>query len=357
MQQDGPEALAPKRPTQADVARAAGVSQTTVSIVLNRAHPANVRLSEETRQRVLDVLEQTGYIVNPIARSLKGHRTNIIGVFGFEPVFSTAPSSFYLPFMEGIEEAAEVAGRDLLLFTSAARDGSGHHIYRQNENRLRLVDACVLIGNGEPQVELSRLAAEGYPFVFIGRRTAPGVDVPYVTADYRAATIEVVERLHDLDHRELLYVAASHGLPSSVERIEALHDASALLGISSALVYNDADDYPARVVSAIASGVTALLVEPLVDVDALLDAIEQAGYSVPADVSIAVLGDPVGASRSSRYWSGYRLARQEMGRAAVGILLDLMDRTGRVPHLVVPCRPEAGRTIAVRSSSASAGPR
>ncbi len=78
--------------------------------------------------------------------------------------------------------------RDLLLFTSAARDGSRHHIYRQNENRLRLVDACILIGNGEPQMELSRLASEGYPFVFIGRREIPGVDLPYVTADYAGAT-------------------------------------------------------------------------------------------------------------------------------------------------------------------------
>jgi DNA-binding LacI/PurR family transcriptional regulator len=334
------------RPTQADVARAAGVSQTTVSIVLNRAKPENVRLAESTRKRVLDALEQTGYIVNPIARSLAGHRTNIIGVFGFEPVFGASTDSFYLPFMEGIEQAAEASARDLLLFTSAARDGSQHHIYRQNENRLRLVDACVLMGNGEPQMELSRLAAEGYPFVFVGRREVPGIEVPYVTADYFAATRDVVARLRELGHRSIIYIAASRGLPSSVERLDAVRASVAEFGLESTILYNDRPDYLDAMRDSIAGGATAITIEPLVDLESVADRLEELGLRLPADVSVAVLGDPINPTRSPRYWSGYHLPRQEMGRGAVELLLEMLDSPAvPVRQRVIACMVETGKTV------------
>lgn len=338
--------MAGERPTQADVARVAGVSQTTVSIVLNKIDNGNVRLAESTRIRVLEALERTGYIANPIARSLAGHRTNILGVFGFEPVFGSNSDSFYLPFMEGIEEAAEAAARDLLLFSSAARDGSQHHIYRQNENRLRLVDACVLIGNGEPQIELSRLASEGYPFVFIGRREAPDVEVPYVSADYYTATKEFVQRLTRLGHRRLTYIAASHGTPSGLERLDGMRDAMAEFGIHGDVLFQDAPTHRDDLARCIATGSTAIVVEPLVDIEELVAFLERQSLSIPTDISVALLGDPLRPSRDPRFWSGYRLPRQEMGRTAVEMLLQMLDSPhGGVRQKVVRCLPEEGRSV------------
>lgn len=369
------DAMPQGRPTQADVARAAGVSQTTVSIVLNKTTGGTVRLAEETRQRVLDALEETGYIVNPIARSLAGHRTGILGVFGFEPVFGSNSESFYLPFMEGIEQAAETAARDLLLFASAARDGSRHHIYRQNENRLRLVDACILIGNGEPQVELSRLAAEGYPFVFIGRREVPGFEVPYVTADYYEATKAVVTRLHGLGHVDIVYLAASRGLPktvrrrdtvqesiderralpSSYERLMAMQDALAEFEIVGHTVFDDDPGYRDKVRAALASGATAIVAEPLVDIEEIVDDLEAQGISIPEDVSIAILGDPLGTSRSEKFWSGYRMPRQEMGRSAVEMLLEMLDSPQTATRQkTIACMPEKGRSVGPRKQQAQA---
>jgi len=322
------------------------VSQTAVSIVLNKTTGGNVRLAEETRRRVQVALEETGYIVNPIARSLAGHRTNIIGVFGFEPVFGSNSETFYLPFMEGIEMAAETAAHDLLLFASAARDGSQHHIYRQNENRLRLVDACVLIGNGEPQLELSRLVNEGYPFVFIGRREAPGVEIPYVTADYYSATKAVVKRLESLGHRHIVYIAASRGLPSSVERLEALQESVTELGLNGHTLFDDQPTHRADLMAAIADGATAILTEPLVDIEALAEYLAEQGVRIPADVSVAVLGDPLNTSHN--FWSGYRLPREEMGRSAVEMLLDMIDSPDTaVRRKVIACIPEKGRTVGV----------
>jgi DNA-binding LacI/PurR family transcriptional regulator len=346
------------RPTQADVARAAGVSQTTVSIVLNKIESSNVRLSEATRRRVLDALDETGYVVNPIARSLAGHRTDILGVFGFEPLFGSNSESFYLPFMEGIEQAAEAAARDLLLFSSAARDGSHHHIYHRNENRLRLVDACVLIGNGEPRLELSRLAEENYPFVFIGRREVPGVDVPYVTVDYYSATIDVMRRLLSLGHRKVCYIAASRerDLPPSIERLDAVRDSFEELRLEGRIVFDDAESYRDELRSAIDHGATALVAEPLVDIEAVAHDLDARGLRIPADISVAVLGDPLNSARTSRLWSGYRLPRREMGHRAVEIAVALLDGPQDAERkAVMACIPDDGETVAAARVSAPEG--
>lgn len=70
--------MARRRITSYDVARAAGVSQTTVSFVLNRVAEANI--SNETRQRVMAAAEELGYIPDAAAQALVRGRTQIIGV-------------------------------------------------------------------------------------------------------------------------------------------------------------------------------------------------------------------------------------------------------------------------------------
>src|SRR5699024_5159157 len=106
------------RATQADVARLAEVSQTTVSMVLNGTGAAQRRVSESVRRRVLEAIESTGYAANPMAQRLVGGRTSIIGVYTYESVFPHSAGNFYRPFLEGVENEAEHAEVDLMLFTS-----------------------------------------------------------------------------------------------------------------------------------------------------------------------------------------------------------------------------------------------
>ncbi len=69
-----------RRPTAHDVARLAGVSQATVSYVLNGRRDRNARISEDTRRRILQVTAQLGYVPNQAARSLRRRRTERIAV-------------------------------------------------------------------------------------------------------------------------------------------------------------------------------------------------------------------------------------------------------------------------------------
>ena len=134
-----------RRITQRDIARLAGVSQTTVSLVLNNRSSEETRIPEETRARVLSVIRETGYVADPVARRLADRHNRILGVFTYEPVFPSATADFYHPFLVGIEECAERLGCDLLLLTSVPVIDGRRRIYHE-DNRLRLADGCILLG-------------------------------------------------------------------------------------------------------------------------------------------------------------------------------------------------------------------
>jgi hypothetical protein len=96
-------------PTMKDVAKLAGVSQTTVSFVINNTPNANI--PEETRQRILAAIEKLGYRPNASAKSLRLRRSQIIGFVTDEIATSPYPGKI----IQGAQDAAAAAGKVLLL--------------------------------------------------------------------------------------------------------------------------------------------------------------------------------------------------------------------------------------------------
>lgn len=339
------------RPRQADVARLAGVSQTTVSLVLN-GRGGVAQIPEETRQRVIDVAQRLAYAANPAARSLAGGRNLLLGVYSWEPVFPMNYRDFYYPFLLGIEEEAEASGYDLVLFTSASGERRRRSIYGAGSNRLRLADGCIVLGLQHDRDELRRLAAEGLQLVHIGRREIPGASLPCVRADYETATAQVVARLFELGHRRLLYAGVPDPEEPQADRLagfelgcrrggQSLRDSRA---IRLRTVEIDAD----RVRTWAADGFTALVVEDGQGAQAIARAAAAAGLAIPDDLSVAVLVDPSRPDAPSRSWSGFRVPRIEMGRQSVRLLVSrLGDEAGERPSdVVVPCDPMEGKTVA-----------
>lgn len=99
-----------KRPTQTDVAHLAGVSQTTVSQVLNNT---DIAVPTETRQRILQAMEELGYIPNITARSLRTNKTYTIA--GIIPDIT---NPFYPAFERGIQDVAEAHAYDLIMYNT-----------------------------------------------------------------------------------------------------------------------------------------------------------------------------------------------------------------------------------------------
>ncbi|MGW4467799.1 LacI family DNA-binding transcriptional regulator [Micromonospora sp. NPDC004704] len=336
-----------RRVTQQDIARMTGVSQATVSLVLNGRDDGTVRIAPETRERVLHAIRTTGYVADPVARRLAARHNRILGVFTYEPVFPAGTGDFYHPFLVGIEECAERLGCDLLLLTSAPV-ADGHRRIFHDDNRLRLADGCVLLGRSLDRNELARLVAEGQPFVSVGRRDDAGGPVPYVGADYPAATSAVVRRALDAGHTALAYLGQGAGPESHADRMTGFRAALDNAGLPPRHEPT-ADRSPAELLDTLlATGITAAVVEEYADGVAIAQVARERGLDVPRDLSILALGDPTRpAAATDLDFTGFRIPRREMGWQAVEVLTGLIEGGPEgAPQLLVPCQPVDGATLA-----------
>lgn len=343
--------------TQADVAAMAGVSQSTVSFVLNGNAPVGVRISEETRKRVLDAIRITGYSANPVAQSLAGGRNQILGVFTYETTFPRGGRDFYGPFLVGIEHAAEQVGVDILLFTSARVVDGKRRLSRDGWQRLGIADGCLLLGQHEDQGELQHLLDTNYPFVFVGKRVSEGRMLPYVGADYIAATARQVERLIAAGHRRIGYAGPQGADQSTLDRVEGYRQAMRAHGLP--LRFVDVHDVPVGAEEIAERRLTAILVAPENTPDELALALEARGLQVPRDVSMLLLGQPIHPGGAARRWSGFTVPREEMGARALVLLSRIVEReaaTGRTPattdlddddlHQILDCPDIDGDSLA-----------
>jgi DNA-binding LacI/PurR family transcriptional regulator len=338
-----------KRIKMTDVARMAGVSTAVVSAVLNGRKGGSIRVSDDTRQRINLAAKELGYVADPLAVSLAGGRRNLIGVFTYEALFPVEHRDFYHPFLVGIEEEAERCGYDLVLFTRT-RDAAGRRrVFRDGVNHLRLADGAILLGADPDRDELERLLEEDFPFVYVGRRTSRLDRMSYSAADYVSATAEMVEYLVNKGHRELAMLTTGEDNESSLDR-----DQGFALGIARHELALRKIAIPAAAVTLdtvrdlLKAGVTAFVVARDDRARAVLRATDSLGLRAGRDFSLAVLGNDLLADDAPRpHWTHFDVPRQEMGAAAVRLLVErIQTPEEQAPRRVVlPCRLIAGDTV------------
>jgi LacI family transcriptional regulator len=100
-----------KKPTQADVANRAGVSQTTVSLVLNNNTDTSIPV--QTVNKVWDAIHKLGYVPNRAAQTLRTQKSYTIAA-----IIPDITNPFYPAFARGIQDAAEKQGYNLVLYNS-----------------------------------------------------------------------------------------------------------------------------------------------------------------------------------------------------------------------------------------------
>ncbi len=334
-----------KRVTQRDIARLANVSQATVSLVLNGVSDADARIPAETRKRVQDIIVSTGYIADPAARSLVKASNRILGVFTYEPAFPSGQADFFTPFLFGVEETAQDLGYDLLLLTGRATEADGRKKIFHAGSRLRMADGCLLLGVLFDQEELQRLVESDYPFVAIGRREDASGRVPYVGADYVTATAELATRSMALGHTKMAYIGPADRAESRIDRWVGFQ--SAIDGRADLVCREPASGIDPEVLldRVLESGATIVFFVELADAVPFRDAVVARGLSVPADISIVVLGSHVRASAKGIGFTTYAVPREEMGRQATDMLVGLITGTQKPQQILLKCEQVPGETL------------
>lgn len=333
---------ATKRLTQRDIARLAGVSQATVSLVLNGALSAEGRIPQETRERVNKAIRDTGYVADPVARRMAKGLNRILGVFTYEPAFPSAQADFFTPFLLGIEEAAQELGYDLLLLTGAAA-GAQRKIFGNN-TRLRLADGCLVLGRQFDRDELTRLVAGDYPFVAVGRRDDADGPVPYVGGDYASGTAALVNRVRALGHTRIAYVGPAGGAESIFDRWAGF--SGAIAGLHLVAHIPDVAQPAAQTLDTLlASGATAVFFIELADAIQVETLARQRGIAVPEQLSIVVLGNHIRAEQTGRRFTSFSIPREAMARAATQMLVRRVEHDEPIQQILLPCEPLEGDTL------------
>lgn len=185
--------------TMRDIALASGVSQSTVSRVLNDA-PTRVPITAETRERVAANARRLGYRPNPLARGLRGAPTMLIGaiVRDFsDPFFSDA--------IEPLAVEAANHGYNIVL-GGQCRSQEGLALTTILETRH--CDALIMVGDLEDQPRLlADLRDSVLPVVALWQGVSP-LEFPTVDVDNRAGTILGLRHLVGLGHQRIGFISA-----------------------------------------------------------------------------------------------------------------------------------------------------
>ncbi|MGN6273875.1 MAG: LacI family DNA-binding transcriptional regulator [Protaetiibacter sp.] len=340
-----------RRPTQIDVARAAGVSQATVSSVLrDPSKPVN-RIPEATRDRVIAAAKELGYSPNAAAQRLVGGRSFLLGFHTFEDIFPADQQDFYFDFLLGVESEASRRGYDLMLLspTAAAQSARGDFGSNAAARRLLVADGGILVGRHVDNELLAELSLNGYAYVLIGRRENASIDVPYVALDYAKATAALVAELTAIGHRRLGYIGEPGGGEQTEDRLAGYWRGLDEAGIRDGSLKHGAPLTPEELRRWTEThGITAVLVEPGNDdanVERLASVAAELGLRIPEDLSVVVLGDPPFTS-APRDWTRFALPRHLMGVTAVELLIGMLDEEDGPRQKVVDAELVAGTTIA-----------
>ncbi len=322
-----------------DIAKAAGVSPSTVSRALSD-HP---RISLETKERIRRLAAEMGYSPSAVARSLVTQRTSIIGM-----AVAWVSDPFLAPLVRGVEDVASEHGYTVFLSSFYGELGREKEVL--SAFRERRVDGIIVESSCLDAEHRSFLVQLGLPIVLINR---PEYAYSVSTDNLHGGRL-ATEYLLNLGHSRIGYIAAERGKRTNLDRLKAYREALQERGITfdPALVvlgdgYAGGGKEAMRRLLALPSPPTAVFCyNDLTAIGAAL-AVREAGLRVPDDISLFGFDDielaayfhpPLTTIRQPAYELGHRAMEMVLALIADGQALTNVMLKG---ELVVrqSCRP------------------
>lgn len=290
--------------TSRDVARAAGVSQATVSRVLTSANP----VSPELRERVLAAVDLVGYVPHAAARTMKTGRTGAIGAV----VDDLASNPFYPELLQQLSDAFDDLGQRLTVWTAGSRSDAAIRSLRQG-----LVDGVVFTTVTPTSAEFASAVDNRLPVVLVNR-TLDDVDCDQISTDNVAGGALVADQFAAAG-RQPAFIGGPADASTSRQRLTGFRTRLGELGLPLPRASWEVGEYTHagayRAMQQIVADGAADAVFCANDVVAVgaLDAARDLGVRVPDELWIIGYDDVALAS-----WKSINLStiRQDSGRLA-----------------------------------------
>ncbi len=326
--------------TMSDIAERAGTSVAAVSVTLNGAKSKTLRVSPETRQRIVSAASELGYRRNPVAGALATGRSMAIGLMlphltdfaNQDPFFSTLTS--------GVSAGASRHGYNVMLFTATAEE-EGVKAAQMIDRR---IDGLLLVSPASGTPIYSECARQGIPIASIMGQ--PGVGRTNLNCDDFAGAILATRHLIGLGHRRIAHLAGTAGVSTTAPRkkgyLKALEDAR--IPVVADLVvsgeFNRAIGYEAtkRLMALPADQrPTAIFAGNDLSAHGAIDAIQDAGLRVPENVAVIGFDDTWYATVPKPALTSVSLDVANLGRRAVEVLINLLsDAPDPISQVVMP---------------------
>ncbi|QHE53658.1 LacI family DNA-binding transcriptional regulator [Pontibacillus sp. HMF3514] len=271
------------------IAEVTGFSATTVSKVLNNYQD----VSPKTRKKILETVEELGYLPNSHARSLSTKKSWIIGVVFIESLGVGMKHPFFNAVIESFRKNVEAHGYDLLF---ASRNISNKQKSYLEYFKYRGVDGVVIACSSDQDEQVQELINSSIPSVVIDLNSDQSCVI--YSDNYRGSQ-EAVQYLHSLGHRKIAHIAGHSSTFAGQQRLNGYVEAMKTLQLSVPEGYITDGEYFSR-----DSGYKAMknlleLEDPPTAVFAAADnlaigaiaAIREAGYDVPEDFSVIGFDD------------------------------------------------------------------
>lgn len=308
-----------------DIARLANVSKATVSRALN--HRKDV--SEETRERILRIVNEVGYSRNFVARGLATKRLQSIGLVIPRSARFIFGNPYFSELIQGIGEVVDVRGYHLVLSTSPDKS-----VYLRLFSEKR-VDGLILLGSGIRESDFEKINSmlgHDFPVVLINRRSRK-FRCPAVTVDDTDGVFQAIGHLYELGHRSIATIA---GPPESIhggERLEAYRRALEDYGLAVderlVVLSDDTENGGYKAAKELSSrGVEFTAIFAANDLMALgaMGYFQDSGMRIPDDVSIVGFDDIHLASLVRPSLTTIKQSIREVGETAARLLLDILER-------------------------------
>lgn len=315
-----------------DVAEQAGVSQSTVSRVLNCAD-TQIPISQETRQRVQRVATELGYRPHPGARSLSGSGTGLIGIITRE-----INDPFFAELIDVISNMAKEEGYDLVL-GNAKREPENALALRDRMLDPRHCDGLLLCGDlresAEDHTFLDSMGRD-HRLVSVSRGSQHLVgSTPSVDIDNRKGALLALDHLAQLGHQRIACMNVGR-VGDLWERLEAYREfmQEGFGGVPENYVQPTKNSYDGgykatkRLLSLPTPPTALFAMDDTMAIGALGAAVDM-GWAVPADLSIVGFDDMEVAAYVRPALTTVRQPTEELGRKALELLLTMIE--GEVP--------------------------
>ena len=341
-----------RRVSSHDVARRAGVSQSTVSLVLSGR--AGTRISTETRQSVLKAAHELSYTINVAARALVTGRTNRLAVVPIHPGGLLDRDTYYGQVLNGITLGALNANRNLLLHSANYPDWQT----LQGDILNGSSDGALLIGRGHGDLLTQALLDSGFPTVCISYHT-PHPHCTAVDCDNVAGGRLAMQHLLEGGHTDFAIFEPSCDGSWVDERRQGAEEALREAGLDPKAMLalgeefsEQHEDWIARLVAKLRAASprpTAIFSTEESQTRLLVEALGDHGIRIPEDLAVVSFNSTEMSARARPPLTSVRQPLVEIGKEAVRLLhaiiageegasgvhrlpvsLDIRESTGRV---------------------------